>query len=341
MIGQLQGQTIDRIKSIRKDMNNWFGYEVSNRPSRRSKMKTQIFLFAFILLFSLNTAFAEMSNIEGLKTQAQLRQYEELKKMQWATDLTMSEKEIITDSLRSENDRVVIEALKVIAIHRLINQLPELDEGVGKSYGYGRILSRIIAEAMRSDPENIEEKLKNKIDNELLPKANDIVPLKEHIKSILVLKKCRDLRMGKNRNIVFSLNDISLSNYHKLLIKYSEMSRSDSIGEIIRKICSVNIAGDEEYNLVNILNTYGQESLHVVVEKLCDMDALKIMTPYGRLLLINALKNGISGIQEKDRIKFLKLLSMEGIKEEYFHSPISLKIQVELIEKELRVGTDQ
>ena len=287
----------------------------------------------FIVLFIPRLPVLYGQNIELLNT-AQIREYQKLKGMKWIKELTETEKEKVKASLTSDADAIVEEALKILAVHHLSSFIPTLEMGVGKPHSFARILAKIIVDALRQDVKNFEEHLLRASATYLSDKSEDYLPLNDRILSILVIQQARYLRED-SRESSFSLSETELIEFHKLLLKYSSMPEKKAIESIIQKLTAVSIAGSAEYDLVEVLNTYGQQPVSIVVNLLNDTNSLESTTSYGRLLLLHHLRSNFVYITEEELKELSNLFSQQATKAKYFDSPVALRVSATLFEEEL------
>lgn len=294
-------------------------------------MEVKRLILIIKLLINSLLPFAQNTQLLD-STEAEL--YTKLKIFQWEKSVNPEQLKIIDRGLSSTKDMLVTEALKVVAVHNLQNNfLDQLKEGLGPKKGFSPIIKEIILHSKGSS---------KSLERRLIQLQNDSSgfngiysgKIKEKIADILVVRKVRCIRNSEESDITIAKN--YLSEYNNLLLQYSTLPPNKAIRDLIDKVTVTKIVSSTEYNLVEVLNTYGEKALNEVVRYISNSDSLKNTTPYGRLLLITHIDNCYYLLSKENKTSMANLFSKEDIRSKFFENLVSLRVQSTLLENKLK-----
>ena len=290
--------------------------------------------FSVALLFCFGCAAppaVQAQNVEVL-TPPEIVQHQALIDLQWAASLSAAEIEQVEQGLLSDRDRIVEEAIKAVALHRLERFVPVLEQGVGKSYSFARILGELTAQALAQEAANVEVRLQRLTEAFLAEKTHHYRPLEDRVTGVLVIQKSKALRRGED--VAFAVPE-ALSPYHEMLLAYSAQPEDEAVASLLDQLAEAEVAGAEEYARLEVLDTYGRGAVAAGVQRLADPETVGTMSAYGRLLLLRALRANLRHITEPERRALSTLLTEPTLRASYFTGTPSLERTATLFEAEL------
>jgi hypothetical protein len=292
------------------------------------KLENILLLFALHCILLITAMPLRGQNPEPLDS-LETNLYLSLRDMQWQKALNNQQLEQVRQAISSTKDVLALEALKVVYVHQLQNRFSNsLEKGAGPSWGYSPVIGKVLLNASKSTAAP-EKSVRQSSGEKAIVQQADPDQVKEIVTSMLVLQKARQLRSGEKSSI--SIPETDLTPFHKLVLKYSVLPDEEAIKDILGKLTQASVAGAEEYDLVEVLNTYGEKGVGENVEQITDLAALKKTTKYGRLLLINHLSDNSRLFRQQDKAALVDFLARKEIQTAYFESPVSLREQVVLL----------
>jgi hypothetical protein len=289
-----------------------------------------VFFFALLVAPTYGQVSGQPIVHQEILSPEQAQLYYRLGDALWADSLTETQVASVRNGLLSQSHKVIQEALKVVAAH----QLEEFLEAPASNFGnVERAVRDIVQTALQrnTDAESINADMAESLSSNL--EERDLVydPVRETITSILIVAKSKALRNGGE--LIMPIPSSYLDTYGELLLDYSSMPRSEAIASIVQALSIAEIAGSQEYNLVHVLRTYGREPLNVVISLLSDVDALRALNPYARILFIRYLRmeSMVHDFTDDQEGALMEILSNT----DYFSSPPSLQIAVDILRQEM------
>lgn len=243
-------------------------------------------MFGCLLAITVGVALNENAarNVEALNPSETL-QWLRLEELHWQGELSPGEVDQAIVGLGSPKDTVVEAAIGAVALHRVRAAIPLLRKGVGTSNGYNRLLGSEVAKALESGMDPITY-LRGGASNGAAPPElpRDVRAM---MVNLVVIAEVKEARSGKETPDVRGLE---LTDLQKTLLDYSRSPRRDAIAEIIGKLSQAKIARKIEYHLVEVLQTYGHETVIPVLERLEKPFDPAQASVYAKVLLLNALR---------------------------------------------------
>lgn len=235
-------------------------------------------------------AAAEARDNEYL-TAAEALQRLALQEMQWQLRVSDDETRAALRAMDSEKEPVVTAALAVIALHHLSAAAPRLKRGVGHPLGGSRPIGDVLGAAFRTGrPPIAALRTVATMDH---PPAAALAFIRDREESaweiatnIIVIDEARALRAGRKAKP--DIEGLDLQRRQRLLLESSAQPRDQAIDQLIGRLSAAKVAGREEYELLDVLATYGDAATPRVLQRLEGGLGSKEITRYGTVLLLRS-----------------------------------------------------
>ncbi len=295
------------------------------------------YIFSQLLFFWAFNVFCQHGEFISME---EVTLEDNLFQIQWMNEINNAEKEIIRLGLASQNTDVQIEAIKALSIHHLEEFNSELSKFERHAISsISSKISSIILEGFQQDQDGFYQYLISRaVEADLTLSKRKIshggTSASDVLVSILTIVKCKNIRLNKETS--FYLPESWLSEYQKLVLSFSELSEEDAIDQIFSKVLNTNKAFVFEYDLLKVLNSYGLSATSKTVNNITNKDSLKQSSPYGRIILLNNLKQNVRLLSAEDKQRIRNLLDDKNTRAKYFEIPSSLKVLSIILEEHIQ-----
>ena len=247
-----------------------------------------------IIMMSCVSVFAR--NIELLNSDDQ-QTLDKLEVLQWCSKISEKDECFVTNALTSSKDSIAEAALCVAIVHDIRGLKDQIQQGVGPSNGYCRLLSNLVVDGFEKKQSPIESLMRSSllkdVPNQLREKAN-------HFIAVFVARKYRGGEVPK-----INLNGLEFSSLDQKILQYSKLSSKDVVADVIGKLRQAEVAGANEYDLVRVLNSYEGVAIDDILNPLQDKEGT---TVYGKMLLLSAIDGQISKMTAAEKQRTLSAL---------------------------------
>lgn len=217
------------------------------------------------------------------------RFWQMLKEMNWQERLSASDIEKVMEGLKSKYSSIEEEALTVVAVHRLSTLAP-LVQTAGRANQL-RIVAGLMMKAFNSGQDPVAALRILLVTNQLEKKWTITDPhttsVKDIMVSIVAIDEAKTLRKGGRANPELARTNLN-SSADKLL-HYSKMKPEAVVDDIFERLRNIESVGPEAGDLTHVLQSYGEQAVIRLINKLSNVRNLNTMSGYGISQLLEPL----------------------------------------------------
>lgn len=300
-----------------------------------------------ILYLTIGMGATQANHI--LLSDAEYLECRELKDIQWAPSIDDKQRDFAIKSLTAGNYRIVTEAIKAILIHHIATASARLQEVAGDERNavkkFAQATANILqgpAEKLRPALHGLWERMPKEPYNPNIRDRSDSV--EDMIYDALVILEAKALRANPHAQRFIGQAELGWyrANPRKCaflvaLFKFSLLPTDKAIEDLFAAMMQAKgITRKDEIVLLAVLGTYCEPARAKVIDALMSRETLMKATPEGRMLLVEAFKDCLPGLNREEAQRLYAHFSDPKIRDAFFSAPQDLTFMTSLIAKKLR-----